>query len=250
MTKAFIFDIDGVITDTKTKKIKELQILDILSHILTESLLILNTGRSLTWIRERVLDPLLAKVNGKNLSNSLFVVGEFGGASLGFDSSGNINVFKDKSIFYDSVLAGEVSEIILNESSESMIFDETKETMITTEMRDGYFIEKYKKAQKKLKSKLKEILKDKKLEDKLDVQSDTIAVNILDKKVGKDYAVKKILDWIKERGLRIDEFTAFGDSISDLDMGKELVKRRYDIKFIYVGTDRLDKKKYKFPIRG
>jgi hydroxymethylpyrimidine pyrophosphatase-like HAD family hydrolase len=57
--KAWLFDVDGVLTNPQEKKIVESKIIEFLIKILSSGELIgLNTGRSLEFVEKEVLEPL------------------------------------------------------------------------------------------------------------------------------------------------------------------------------------------------
>src|SRR3990167_214820 len=94
---AWIFDIDGVVTNPTKKKVKKLQILDHIAKRLQQGEpVIFNTGRSLPWTIERV--------NDKRVLENLFAAGEKGGTWLTFGQDGKIQQHKDGSISIPSSL--------------------------------------------------------------------------------------------------------------------------------------------------
>ena len=79
MKDLFVFDIDGVITHPSRKINTEPEILNyIIEKLKTGHPVALNTGRSLAWIKERVINLLLAKIQNKAILKNLTAVGEMG----------------------------------------------------------------------------------------------------------------------------------------------------------------------------
>ncbi|MEM4270702.1 MAG: hypothetical protein QXO70_01245, partial [Candidatus Pacearchaeota archaeon] len=88
MTKnktVWIFDVDGVIIHPSKKTNTESEIFDhILKKLEKEEPVILNTGRSLIWVIEQVIHPILIKIKDKKILENFQVVGEMGGTWLTF----------------------------------------------------------------------------------------------------------------------------------------------------------------------
>lgn len=76
---AWLFDIDGVITHPEQKRVTEPRIIDeIIKRLQAGEPVALVTGRSLSWMIDRVVSPLEQKVNDKSLLTNFFGLGEKG----------------------------------------------------------------------------------------------------------------------------------------------------------------------------
>ena len=248
---AWIFDVDGVITNPQEKRITESEILDeIIKRLENGEPVALNTGRSLVFIAERVITPLMKKLEDKKLLFNLFASGEKGGTWITFDENGQMKHHKDESISIAKSLQDKVRDIINSEFSESMFFDETKETMISTEMKDGYPVEEYTKQQKGLNKKLQELVNQEGLAEKLKVDPTTIATDIENKRVGKGFAVKRVIEWLSSRGIKPQRYIAFGDSFaSDIPMAEEIHSQGLPVEFVFVGKDNIHTSDLPFPVK-
>lgn len=238
-----IFDVDGVITNPQEKKITEPEILDeIIKRLTNGKPVALNTGRSLSWMIEKVIDPLMKKIEDKAILKNFFTVGEKGGTWAEFDNQGNLIESKDENI--------SVPDNLKNNYSDCMFYDESKLTMISTEMKDGHSLEDYKKKQKMLLAEFKTMLANMNLTGRFKVDPTTIATDVENKFVGKNFAVKRIIKWIKKRGINPQKYIAFGDSFrSDIPMAQELNSQDLPVEFVYVGKENIDISKYPFPIK-
>lgn len=245
-----IMDVDGVISNPQ-KKITEPEILDQIAKRLEKGEPVaLNTGRSIEWLRNRILNPLAEIVKDKKTLTNFLAVGEKGGTWAQFDKEGNIIESKDNNISVPDNLKNEIRNIIKTQYSDTMFFDESKLTMISTEMKDGHPLEDYSEKQKILARQLKTLLADKKLEDKFKVDPTTIAIDVENKHVGKHFAVKRILEWIKAKRISPKRFIAFGDSfISDIPMAEELHAQGFPVEFVYVGKENIPTSNYPFSIK-
>jgi hypothetical protein len=243
--------VDGVITNPQEKKITEPEILDeIIKRLKRREPVALNTGGSIEWVKDRVLNPLIERVEDKKILQNLLAVGEKGGTWAEFDSQGNLIENKDNNISVLDNLKNEIRNLISNKYSDSMFYDESKLTMISTEMKDGHFLEDYREKQITLSAELKKLLTDKNLADKFKVDPTTIATDIENKFVGKHFAIKRIVEWTKKRGINPQGYITFGDSFkSDVPMAEEIYSQGLLAEFIYVGKENIDISKYPFPIK-
>lgn len=232
----YIFDVDGVITNPVLKKVEEKQILEIIAEKIKTDLVAFNTGRSISWMIERILTPLDNFLSDQTALENLFVVAEKGGTWINFDNTGNRKFFKDEKISVPLMLQQEVKRVIENSYAESMFYDDTKETMISTEMKDGYPIEKFKVLQKKLAKTLEELLVDYHLEKDFAVDANSIATDIGSVATGKNFAVRRIINWIKNKQIIPDKYIIFGDSFSDIPGAEELYKNNFPMEFVFVGS--------------
>ncbi|MBF8249927.1 MAG: hypothetical protein HW400_528 [Candidatus Levybacteria bacterium] len=248
---AWIFDVDGVITNPREKKVTEPEILDeIIKRLEKSELVALNTGRSISWVKDRVLNQLIEKIKDKKILNNLLVVGEKGGTWIDFDENGNLTENKDNDISVPDNLKNEIRNLISNKYSESMFYDESKLTMISTEMKDGYSLEDYREKQKVIYTEFKKMLNNESLSDKFKIDPTTIATDIENIFVGKHFAIKRILKWVKSKGVEPQKYIALGDSFgSDIPMAEELNLQGLPVEFIYVGKENIDVSKHPFPIK-
>jgi hydroxymethylpyrimidine pyrophosphatase-like HAD family hydrolase len=239
---AWIFDVDGVITDPSEKVITEPKILDyIVQKLEANEPVALNTGRSLVWMIDRVINPLLEKVNNKKSLKNFFASGEKGGTWITFDENGKMEHHKDETISVPKSLQNAIRNLINSEFSDAMFYDETKETMISTEMKDGYSVEDYTKQQNALTIKLQKLVVQEKLTENLKIDPTTIATDIENIHVGKGFAIERILKWLKENNIQPQKFITFGDSPSDLSMSEKLHEKGEVSEFVFVGKTKIDK---------
>lgn len=245
-----IFDVDGVITNPQEKRITEPEILDqIIKRLEKGEPVSLNTGRSLVWMVDRMINPLLEKVKDKKILKYFFASGEMGATWITFSEEGVMEYHKDDLISVPKSLQERVRKLIETKYSDSMFYDESKETMITTEMKDGYSVEKYKKFQDSQNQELRDLVQQENLSQEIIVDSTTIATNVENKYVGKGFAVKRIVEWLRNIRIKPQRYLAFGDSFrSDMPMAQEINLQGLPIEFVYVGKENVDSSAYTFTI--
>jgi len=237
---AWLFDVDGVITHPEQKRITEPQILDeIIKRLQKGEPVALVTGRSLSWMIERVIDPLERKVSDKSLLQNFFGVGEKGGAWVTF-VDGKRQEFVDKDISVPLDLQDDVRKIVETEFGDLMFYDDSKKTMISVEMKDGVTVSQFGPHQQRLSERLRELLGRRHLTKNLRIDPTRIATDIENKNVGKAFGALKVLEWLKTHHLRPQQFIAFGDSLSDLEIAREIHQQGWPVDFVFVGPEEIE----------
>lgn len=245
---AWIFDVDGVITDIEKEKITTPLILDSLVKILERGEPVaFNTGRGMDWVTNTVLVPLKSEISNQEILQNLFVVAESGGVSGTFDKERSLNVNIDESLKVPPALDQDVKDLVQKKYSQSMRYED-KKTMITTKILEGYPVNDYHIHQQKIISNLQKLIDSYDLADQLKVDESTIGTNIMYKTAGKDRGVELILEWLSRRKIRPQKFIVFGDSSSDIPMAKKLNENNYNVELVYVGKNKLPKDNYPFKI--
>jgi hydroxymethylpyrimidine pyrophosphatase-like HAD family hydrolase len=232
---AWIFDVDGVITNPKEKKVTEVGLIDAIADRLKNGEIVtLNTGRSLSWMMDRVIKPIEESVGDKRSLDKFLAVGEKGGALLSFQN-GEWVTYIDERISVPESLQTYIRGLIDAEFQDSMFYDESKLTMISTEMVDGHSIPDFTQKQHALVSRMQEILAKTEYQN-LDLKIDptTIATDIQNTHVGKHLGARRIEDWLKDKNIKPQHILTIGDSQSDTEMAEEL-QDEYSVDFVFVG---------------
>src|SRR3989344_1447588 len=246
---AWVFDVDGVISNPQEKKVTESEILDHIAQKLEAGEPVaFNTGRSIPWVLIRVINPLLEIISDKKYLANLFTVGEKGGTWLTFKDDGTIEHSKNKSISVPQSLQQQVERIVETEYADSMFYDQSKETMISIEMKDGYDVKEYRKRQEVLSKILQDLIEQESLAEQLKIDPTTIATDVQNMHVGKDFAAERISRWFEQKGIKPQKVFAVGDSPSDIAMAEKFHEKGYQVEFGYVGTNKLPKENYSFAV--
>lgn len=235
---AYIFDIDGVISDIHQRRITHPELTQRIISLLQNHTVALISGRGLQWIQERITSKFLEYIQSKNLNESLldnlYVSGEFGGCQMVF-KHGKPQKIVNANIRLDSDLIIRATEIS-NRFSDIVFIDQEKQTQFTVEMLQNITIDQFAKKENGMALAYQKIVDELKLSSIIEVNQDRIGINIRYKILNKLFATKKFLDWMKSMNFLIDKFKVFGDSPSDLEIGDELKKRGLSFDFIYVGN--------------
>lgn len=251
MKTAWVFDVDGVISHPLEKRVTEPEILDeLIKKLRLEEPVALNTGRSISWIKDKILNELIERIKNKEIFQNLLIVGEKGGTWAEFDRQHNLIENIDKNISVPDSLKNKIRNLIKDKYSNSMFYDESKLTMISTEIKDGHSLNDYREKQSEINEEFKSLLRTSNLEDKFKIDSTIAATDIENKFVGKHFAARRILEWIKNKKIKIKKYITVGDSFnSDLPMAQEIYSQGLPVEFVYVGKENIDISKYPFPIK-
>ena len=234
----WIFDVDGVLTHPKEKKILQTTLLDyIIKFLQNGEPVAFNSGRSLIWLENQILNPLLDKIQNKKILSQLFIVGEKGAYWNSYSNDGIQNQNFDPSISVPQDLLQKVRTLIQSKFSGTMFFDSTKKTMISIEMKQGTDLYLFRQQQQSLVTTLNQFLTPAQKQT-IKIDPTTIATDIEKRHVGKALGTQKIIDWLSQNGQIVDHFYTFGDSPSDLEMPEKLYQIYQEpnkITFIFVG---------------
>lgn len=239
---AYLFDIDGVITDPNKKEVVFPQILrEIMIRLNRKEPVGFNTGRSLTHIQEKILKPLGEMIDRANLDRgilaNLVAIGEKGGAWITFDEEGTPTAHVNPHLVVPEELQDTVRGLVAS-GLRTMYYDETKQTMITVEMRDNPTEEQQEEfhhEQDQLVDAINQTLIHLGRQQEFTVDKTRIAVDVQHNGTGKALGAKLFFDMLSERGIHPKRFISAGDSKSDFDMHKQLQQLGAASHFLYVG---------------
>ncbi len=238
---AWVFDIDGVIVDPITKKPED-NVLKHISKILDGgNFVALNTGRSFSWTQDSLLSKLSKFILNPEHFKNFFVVCEKGNV---------LSEYKDrewtKKVLDDplpEVLKNEIKGIIDSEFSECMFLDESKETMITAEMKEGFDTDVFKPRVESLNKQVNALIMNKKYASiELKTDPTQISLDVQYEDAGKHLGAERIEDFMMEKGIKPETIYMLGDSSSDVQMAEEL-EGSYHVIFVFVN----DKSRLKNP---
>jgi hydroxymethylpyrimidine pyrophosphatase-like HAD family hydrolase len=236
--KGRTYDVDGVLTDPQEKIVIHEEILDeIIAQLERDEPVCFNTGRSDAWVMDRVVTTMLEKIQDKDILRNLIIVGEKGGTWTTFNQEGEPAHSAVETISVPAELKDRVRALIGEKYSDVMFFDESKETMISVEMVDGYNLTAFAGRQKEFAADVQVLLEETKTDSLYRVDSTTIATDIESPNVGKALGSDRFIEFLRIRGIKVESFEAYGDSGSDAAMADELARRGQHVDFFYVGND-------------
>lgn len=232
--QVWVFDIDGVLTDPKEKRITKPEILQqLVQRLENHEPIALISGRAFKWVMERIVDRLREHISDPSLLDNLYISGEFGGVTLVFREGQPRIHIDDRAAVPRNVL--EEAKSICSAFQRSMFIDEDKKTHFTAEMNYGAPTEQFKDDQKILKDELDALLAEHQMQEGFEVHRDRIATNLKSKLLNKAFAASKVLAWLKQKRIDADKFLVFGDAKSDLNVADEINRQGKNVEFIFVG---------------
>lgn len=230
---AYIFDVDGVLTDPIQKQITRPELLTLLVKILAEdNTVALNTGRSLSWVVARIIIPLERIISDKSFFKNVIIVGEKGNTLLTYHNGKWENQTLIPRI--SATLETHIKQITESEFAQSMFFDPDKTTMISVEMKDGFDNDAYSKQQIILHEKIERLLRKPEYKNlKLRIDPSQISLDVQPQDAGKHLGAVRIEKWLQENQYKPEKVIMFGDSPSDIEMAEEL-QDRFPCEFVFV----------------
>lgn len=234
---AWIFDVDGVITNLDTRKVEHPKILEkIIEKLQLNEPVGIITGRALPWLQERVLNLIEKQVKNLFALDNLCIEAEFGGISVIYDH-GQKNESIEANLSISLEVLSQLEKLVKKDFSDVMFVDSDKRTHFTAEMKEDIRADLFKQKKKELVEKLKKIIDEHGLSETVEIHEDAIATNVKNNKLNKYLAANKFLKWLRTRKIEPELFYVFGDSTSDLQIGEKLHSQGKKVKFVYTGKD-------------
>jgi hypothetical protein len=238
---AWLFDVDGVLTDPERKVVTRPALFDELARRLRAGEPVgLNTGRSLEFVVERILEPLEAHVGERALLHRVIAIGEKGGAWVNYDADGVVEEQVDPDLAVPAELQVAVRTLVARPPyDELMFYDETKRTMISTELRDGMSVAEFTPLQVRLVAEMRELLARRGLTERFQIDPNRIATDIQHQHVGKALGAQRFVELLEGRSEVPERYICFGDSASDYEMLTGLLALGKRAELVFVGEREL-----------
>ncbi len=243
--KAYLFDVDGTLTDPEAKKVVRVELFEELVERLQENSFVgLNTGRSIDFVEKEIIQPLMGYLPKNDLLQHLCVIGEIGAVQVTFDSAGKATKMIDAEFTVPAVVNEKIKFLLAKpDFSELMFLDKTKEAMCSIELMPGKKVSEFREPQQKLISIIANLLVEMKLNDTYMVEGTRIAIDIYSKKLGKALGAQKFVDFIDSNNNHFKTIVCFGDSPLDYDMHEYFLRAGLQSQFVFVGEKELLKDK-------
>ncbi|WP_077491017.1 hypothetical protein [Sinomonas mesophila] len=128
---ALLLDVDGPIASPQTRDVKP-EIIELLTELGNAGIpIIFNTGRSDAFIREQVMEPMLAAGMPEGLT--VHAICEKGATWFSFSAQGAGVVHVDHELAVPTAYADDIRTLVAERYAEHMFFDETKRAMVSVE---------------------------------------------------------------------------------------------------------------------
>jgi hypothetical protein len=247
-----LFDVDGPLASPLSRSIRIPSILDDLVALTAAGVPIaFITGRSDTFIREKVIAPLLDVGLGAALATSgarMFGVFEKGGSWAPITSDGMGEVTVDGRVALPDSVIGGIRELVADGFADTMFFDESKRAMISVEQRTDVDADAYGHAQSRFNDAAFALVASAGLGVKLGTRSapdaagkvpfrldpTIISTDIESVLLDKDRGAERALEYFAGLGSLPRVWRSIGDSRSDYLMADHLHEVGFDVAHVDV----------------
>lgn len=233
---AWLFDVDGVLTNPEEKKVVLPEIFDeLIKRLQNNEPVGLNTGRSLDYMIAEVLKPIENRVEDKKILKNIFAVGEKGAAWITYNNENERVISVDENISVPEEIQNDVRELVKQKYSEMVFYDETKRTLVTLEIEANKKMSDLLKIEQEIVFELNNILKKYKKEGDFKIDATRVAIDIQSILTGKALGAREFVKLLSSRGIEPKKYIGFGDSASDYEMYEELITLGKITEFVFVG---------------
>jgi hypothetical protein len=132
---ALLLDVDGPVASPVTRNVKQDIILDLVALAAAGIPVIFNTGRSDAFIREQVMEPMIAA--GIPAGTIIHAICEKGAVWFSYTSAGPGTIHVDHELAVPAAYGDDVRRMVAEDYSTHMFFDETKRAMVSVEQHIG-----------------------------------------------------------------------------------------------------------------
>lgn len=229
-----LLDVDGPIASPETRRVPASIIGSLLTMAVNGWPVIFNTGRSDTFIREQIMEPLMAA--GIPGGTRFHAVCEKGAVWFSFGADGPGTLHVDRSLAVPQDYAAEVRKLVQARYSSHMFYDETKRAMVSVEQVIEVENSVYRREQEAFDAEALALMAGFDLgvsrldhhvpnsDDRVDYRLDPniIATDIESVRLGKDLGAQRALEMLAAEGVIPHAWRTMGDSRTDYAMADTL----------------------------
>jgi hypothetical protein len=228
-----LLDVDGPIASPDSRTIG----IDAITHDLIAianagNPVVFNTGRSDAFIREVVLDVLLAA--GLAPDAPVHAVCEKGASWFSLENGAAGTVHVDETLTVPADYGRAIHDLVVTEYADTMFWDDTKLTMVSVEQRVEVAREVYGAAQKRFDLTAQAELDIRGLAETFRLDPSIISTDVEHRRVGKDLGASRALELVIAHGDAPDTWRTAGDSRGDYAMADWLHAEGYAVEHLDV----------------
>jgi hypothetical protein len=153
---ALLLDVDGPVASPVTRVVQPGIIADLVALGAAGIPIIFNTGRSDTFIREQVMEPMLA--TGIPARMVVHAICEKGAVWFSFTAAGPGPLNVDRSLAVPAAFGDGIRSLVASDYARYMFFDETKRAMVSVEQRVDVSNADYRKEQRRFDAQALELM--------------------------------------------------------------------------------------------
>jgi len=243
---ALLLDVDGPVASPVSRDVKPDIILDLVALAAAGVPVIFNTGRSDAFIREQVMEPMIAA--GIPAGTVIHAVCEKGAVWFSYTSAGPGPIHVDRELAVPAAYGDDIRRLVAEDYAAHMFFDETKRAMVSVEQHIDVPSADYLAEQKLFDADAMELMGRHGLgvvrldhhapnsDDEVDYRVDPtiISTDIESVRLGKDLGASRAVELLAAEGITPQAWRTVGDSRTDYAMADWLHHNDHPVKHVDV----------------
>src|SRR3954465_13736563 len=243
---ALLLDVDGPVASPVTRDVKPDIILDMVALAAAGIPVIFNTGRSDAFIREQVMEPMIAA--GIPAGTVIHAICEKGAVWFSYTSAGPGPIHVDRELAVPAAYGDDIRRLVAEDYAAHMFFDETKRAMVSVEQHINVPSADYLAEQKLFDADAMELMRRHGLgvvrldhhapnsDDEADYRVDPtiISTDIESVRLGKDLGASRAVELLAAQGITPQAWGAVGDSRTDYAVADWLHHNDHPVKHVDV----------------
>lgn len=243
---ALLLDVDGPVASPVTRNVKAEIIEDLVALATAGIPVVFNTGRSDAFIREQVMDPMIAA--GIPAGTIIHAICEKGAVWFSYTADGAGPIHVDRELAVPQAYGDDVRRLVAEDYARHMFFDETKRAMVSVEQHIDVPSADYLDEQKLFDADAMELMVRHGLgvvrldhhepdsDDQVDYRVDPtiISTDIESIRLGKDLGASRAVELLAAQGITPQAWRTVGDSRTDYAMADWLHHNDHEVKHVDV----------------
>ncbi|UUL76440.1 hypothetical protein NG819_00720 [Pseudarthrobacter sp. Fe7] len=243
---ALLLDVDGPVASPVTRDVKPEIIADLVALAAAGIPVIFNTGRSDAFIREQVMEPMIAA--GIPAGTVIHAICEKGAVWFSYTSAGPGPIHVDRELAVPAEYGDDIRRLVAEDYAAHMFFDETKRAMVSVEQHINVPSADYLAEQKLFDAEAMELMARHGLgvvrlghhapnsDDEVDYRVDPtiISTDIESVRLGKDLGASRAVELLAAQGITPQAWRTVGDSRTDYAMADWLHHNDHPVKHVDV----------------
>lgn len=243
---ALLLDVDGPVASPVTRDVQPGIIADLVALATAGIPVIFNTGRSDAFIREQVMEPMIAA--GMPAGTIIHAICEKGAVWFSYTAAGPGPIHVDHELAVPAAYGDDVRRLVAEDYSAHMFFDETKRAMVSVEQHIEVANSDYLAEQKLFDADAMNLMTRHGLgvvrldhhapnsDDEVDYRVDPtiISTDIESVRLGKDLGASRAVELLAAQGITPQDWRTVGDSRTDYAMADWLHHNDHAVKHVDV----------------
>lgn len=243
---ALLLDVDGPVASPVTRVVQPGIIADLVALAAAGVPVIFNTGRSDAFIREQVMEPMIAA--GMPAGTLIHAICEKGAVWFSYTAEGPGPVHVDRELAIPEAFGDDVRRLVAEDYSAHMFYDETKRAMVSVEQHIAVASSDYLAEQGLFDADAMGLMARHGLgvvrldhhvpdsDDQVDFRVDPtiISTDIESVRLGKDLGASRAVEFLAAQGITPQAWRTVGDSRTDYAMADWLHHNDHAVKHVDV----------------